>query len=351
MDRNLALEFVRVTEAAAIAAAGWIGRGDKHAADQAAVDEMRARFNQIDFAGTVVIGEGSKDEAPELYTGEKVGLGWNAPFPNPSRGGKGNTIFMDLAVDPLEATDSVAHGRYNAISVIVAGAKDSLLGAPDVYMDKIAAGPRAAKVIDMEASVADNIKNVAKALGKDVKDITVIVLERERHEKLMSEIRKAGARVRTITDGDVAGAIAPSMPDSGRDLLMGIGASTEAVLAAAAIKILGGEILCRFAPKDEKQKKAIEDAGIKDLKKVYSREDLATGDNLTFTATGVIDGPLLRGVQFTDHRITTHSVVMRALSGTVRYITTNHKVHPVRNSLPQGPSGALSAGAISNWAK
>lgn len=312
MDRNLALEFVRVTEAAAIAAAKWVGRGDKHAADQAAVDEMRARFNQIDFAGTVVIGEGAKDEAPELYTGEKVGTG---------KGPK-----MDLAVDPLEATDSVAHGRYNAISVIVAGAKGSLLGAPDVYMDKLAAGPRVAKVIDIDFPPAENIKRAAKALGKKVSDITVIVLDRERHEKLMNEIRKAGARVRTITDGDVAGAIAPSLPNSGIDLLMGIGASTEAVLAAAAIKILGGEIFARFAPKDEKQKKAIEKAGIKDLKKVYSANDLARGNELTFTATGVIDGPLLQGVKFTDHHITTHSIVMRASSGTVRYITTNHKV-------------------------
>ncbi len=311
MDRNLALEFVRVTEAAAIAAARWVGRGDKHAADQAAVDEMRSRFNQIDFAGTVVIGEGSKDEAPELYTGEQVGTG------------KGPE--MDLAVDPLEATDSVAHGRYNAIAVIAAGSKGSLLGAPDVYMDKIAAGPKAAKVIDLDASVETNIKKVAKALGKDVKDITVIVLERDRHEKLMKEIRDAGARVRTITDGDVAGAIAPSMPDSGIDLLMGIGASTEAVLAAAAIKILGGEILARFAPKDDKQKSAIEKAGL-DLKKVYTTEDLAAGKDLTFTATGVIDGPLVQGVKFEDHRIVTHSIVMRASSGTVRYITTNHKL-------------------------
>ena len=323
MDRNLALEFVRVTEAAAIAAAKWVGRGDKHAADGAAVDEMRARFNQIDFAGTVVIGEGAKDEAPELYTGEQVGTGWKTPSNSPLI--RGRIIQMDLAVDPLEATDSVAHGRYNAISVIVAGAKGSLLGAPDVYMDKIACGPAAAKVIDLDASVEKNIKHVAKALGKDVKDITVLVLERERHEKLMQEIRDAGARVRTITDGDVAGAIAPSMPDSGIDLLMGIGASTEGVLAAAAIKILGGEILARFAPKDDKQKNAIEAAGL-NLKKIYSSEDLAAGRDLTFTATGVIDGPLLRGVQFTDHIITTHSIVMRASSGTVRYISANHQV-------------------------
>jgi len=310
MDRNLALEFVRVTEAAAIAAAGWVGRGDKHAADGAAVDEMRARFNQIDFAGQIVIGEGAKDEAPELYTGEQVGTG------------KGPE--MDLAVDPLEATDSVAHGRYNAISVIVAGPKGSLLSAPDTYMNKLAVGPRAAKVVDLDFPVKVNIERTAKALGKDIKDMTVIVLERPRHEQLIKEIREAGARVRTITDGDVAGAIAPSLPESGIDMLLGIGASTEAVLAAAAIKILGGEILARFAPKDEKDKNHITAAGIKDLNRVFRAEDLAKGQQLTFTATGVIDGPLLKGVRIEDHRITTHSVVMRASSRTIRYITTHH---------------------------
>lgn len=312
MDRNLALEFVRVTEAAAIAAAKWIGRGDKHAADGAAVDEMRARFNQIDFAGTVVIGEGTKDEAPELYTGEKVGTG-NGPS-------------IDLAVDPLEATDSVAHGRYNAISVIVAGAKGSLLAAPDVYMDKIACGPAAKDVISLDASVSDNIEKVAAASGKDTSEITVIVLDRPRHEKLISEIRATGARVRVITDGDVAGAIAPSLADSGIDLLMGIGASTEGVLAAAAVKILGGQIYCRFAPKDDKQKNAILKAGITDLNKIYSAEDLASGNQFTFTATGVIDGPLLSGVRLEGGKIITYSAVMRASSGTIRYITTHHHV-------------------------
>lgn len=312
MDRNLALEFVRVTEAAAIAAAKWIGKGDKHAADQAAVNEMRDRFNQIDFAGTVVIGEGEKDEAPMLYTGEAVGTGQGPE--------------MDLAVDPLEATDSVALGRYNALAVIVAGSKGSLLHAPDTYMEKIAAGPKAAKAINLDAPVAENIKNVAQALGKEVSEITVLVLERERHAGLMKEIREAGARVRVITDGDVAGAIAPSMENSGIDLLMGIGASTEAVLAAAAIKILGGEILCRFKPKNDVDAARFKDFGITDLNKIYSAEDLAKGDQLTFTATGVIDGPLLSGVTFNSNVVTTHSVVMRSKSGTTRYITTNHKI-------------------------
>lgn len=225
MDRNLALEFVRVTEAAAIAAAKWVGRGDKHAADQAAVDEMRARFNQIDFSGTVVIGEGSKDEAPELYTGEQVGTG------------KGPT--MDLAIDPLEATDSVAYGRLNALSVIVTGPTGSLLHAPDTYMDKIAVSKQAAKVVNLDAPVADNIKKTAAALGKDVAEMVVMILDRPRHEQLINEIRAVGARVRLITDGDVAAAIATCMPESGVDMLLGWGGSTEAVLAAAPIKILG----------------------------------------------------------------------------------------------------------------
>lgn len=310
MDRNLALEFVRVTEAAAIAAAKWVGRGDKKAADQAAVDEMRARFNQMDFAGTIVIGEGSIDKAPELYVGEKVG--------------KGSHPEMDLAVDPLEATDSVAYGRPNAISVIAAGPKGSFLSVPETYMEKLAASPAAAKIIDLDAPVDFNIKKVANALGKKIEDVTVVLLDRDRHQLIIEKIREAGARVRLITDGDVAGAIAPSLSDSGIDLLMGIGKSTEGVLAAVAIKILGGEILCRFKPKDKTEEEAIRKCGVKDLNKVFTVHDLAKGNMLTFTATGVIDGPLLPGVEFTDHKIITHSVVMRASSGTIRYITTHH---------------------------
>ena len=310
MDRNLALEFVRVTEAAAIAAAGWIGKGDKLKADGAAVDAMRHWFNEISFSGRVVIGEGAKDEAPELYTGEKVG--------------RGGAPALDIAVDPLECTDSVAYGRYNAISVIVAGPKGSLLSAPDTYMEKIAAGPRAAKAIDIDAPVAANIKNVAKALGKKVSEITVVILDRDRHRTLIEEVRKAGARVRLITDGDVAGAIAPSMPRSGIDLLMGIGASAEAVLAAGALKTLGGEMFARFKPKDEKHLMLLKKHGL-NTKKIYSSDTLAKGDELTFTATGVIDGPLLDGVRFTPEGAVTHSVVMRGNTGTIRYITTHHR--------------------------
>ncbi len=311
MDRNLALEFVRVTEAAAIAAAHWVGRGDKHAADQAAVDAMRERFNQMDFRARVVIGEGTKDEAPQLYTGEGLG--------------RGTGEMLDLAVDPLEATDSVAHGRTNAITVIVAGPKGTLLSAPDTYMEKLAVGPAAKGVIDLDAPALENISKVARALGKDVREITVVVLDRERHKELIGNIRDSGARVMTITDGDVAGAIASCQNNSGVDLLMGIGASAEAVLAAAAIKILGGEILCRFKPRSDEDAQNIRAAGIADLNTIFRAEDLAKGSMLTFTATGVIDGPLLPGVRFEPHHIITHSVVMRASSGTIRYITTHHR--------------------------
>jgi fructose-1,6-bisphosphatase II len=314
MDRNLALEFVRVTEAAAIAAAKWIGKGDKHAADQAAVDEMRARFNQIDFSGKVVIGEGEKDEAPKLYTGEIVG--------------KGKKPQMDLAIDPLECTDSVAWGRYNAIAVIAAGPKGSLLHAPDTYMNKLAVGPKAAKVIDLDASTKTNLQKIAKALGKKVGELVVVVLDRPRHEELIKEIRRAGARVRLITDGDVAAAVATCFPESGIDVLMGIGGSTEAVLAAVPLKIFGGEILSRFQPRSDKDlvniKKHLEKSGIKKVDKIFSAEDLAKGKQLTFTATGVIEGPILPGVDFKADKIITHSMVIRGQSGTVRYITTHH---------------------------
>jgi fructose-1,6-bisphosphatase II len=311
MDRDLALEFVRVTESAAIAAAHWIGKGEAKKADGAAVDEMRDRFNQIDFKGTVVIGEGKKDEAPELYTGERIG--------------KGEKPELDIAVDPLECTDSVAYGRYNAISVIAAGPKGSLLSAPDTYMDKIAVGPGAGKVIDLDASVGENIRKVGKALGKKVEDITVVILDRDRHQQLIADVRKAGARVRLITDGDVAGAIAPSMPKSGIDMLLGVGSSAESVLAATAIKTLGGEMLCRFYAKDEKHAALIRDAGL-NTKKVYSTEILAKGPNVMFTATGIIDGPLLEGVRISPDGITTHSLVIRGKSGTIRYITAQHRL-------------------------
>ena len=310
LHRNLALEFVRVTEAAAIAASGWIGRGDKNAADQEAVNAMRTQLNMIDFHGKIVIGEGEKDEAPMLYTNEIVG--------------KAKSPSVDLAVDPLECTDSVAYGRYNALTIIAAGPKGSLLHAPDLYMEKLAVGPAAAKKVDLDAPVIDTIHTVAKALGKDKHEITVLVLDRERHSKLIEEIRLAGARVRLITDGDVAGAIAPSLEDNVIDILMGIGASTEAVLAATAIKIMGGQIFARFAPRDERDKKALSAAGITNTKKVFVAKDLAKGEDLMFTATGVIDGPLLKGVIAKKDTVITHSLALRGITKTKRFITAEH---------------------------
>ena len=312
-DRNLALEFVRVTEAAAIAASLWVGQGDAKRADKAAVDEMRARFNDMDFRGRVVIGEGAKDEAPELYTGEMVG--------------RGSGPVVDLAVDPLECTDSVASGRYNALSVIAAGQRGTLLSAPDTYMEKIVVGPAARGVIDIDAPVAQNVRAVAKALGKKPSEVTVLTLERERHVPIIQGVRSTGARVRLITDGDVAGAIATCMDESGIDMLIAIGGSTEAVLAAVPIKILGGELLCRFKPKDEVHAKLVRDFGL-NTKRIYRARDLAKGNVLTFCATGIIDGPLLAGVRYEGARIVTHSLVIRAESGTIRYIKTHHARRP-----------------------
>ncbi|MBI2443953.1 MAG: class II fructose-bisphosphatase [Candidatus Magasanikbacteria bacterium] len=314
MDRNLALEFVRVTEAAAIAAARWMGRGDKNAADQAAVDEMRARLNQIEFFGKIVIGEGTKDQAPQLYIGEKVGKLEVCP------------TCLDIAVDPLECTDSVANGRPNAITVIATGAPGSLFHAPDMYMDKIACGPKAKGAISLDKSVKENLTAVAGRLAKDVSELVVMLLDRPRHENLIKEIRAAGARVQLITDGDVAGAIAPSLPDSGIDLLYNTGASAEAVLAAVAIKCLGGDFQARLKPKDEAQRAELKQMGVTDINKILTIEDLAKGEDLTFTATGVIDGPLLKGVRYTADYCLTHSVVMRVKSGTVRFIETQHKL-------------------------
>jgi len=311
MDRNLALEFVRVTEAAAIASSQWIGRGDKHAADGAAVKQMRNRFNQIEFRGKIVIGEGKKDKAPELFNGEIVG--------------KGIGVELDIAVDPLECTDSVAHGRYNALAIVVAGAAGSLLRAPDTYVQKIVVGKAASGVVDLDAPVADNLRKAAHAIGKDIREMTTMVLDRERHNKLIEQIRAVGARVRLITDGDVAGAIATCFPESGIDMLIGTGGSTEGVLAAVPVKTLGGQLLCRFTPRNKDEEKEAHEMGIQDLHKIFSAEDLAKGKDLTFTATGVIDGPLLPGIIVKNDFIISHSMVLRTKSGTIRYINTHHR--------------------------
>src|SRR3989344_621634 len=264
---NLALEFVRVTEVAAIAAAKWIGKGEAKLADKAAVDAMRAQFNTIDFLGEIVIGEGAKDESHELYIGEKLGTG-QAPV-------------VDIAVDPLECTDSVANGLPNALTVIATGPKGSLYHAADSYMQKIAVGPEAVNVIDLDAPVADNIKNVAKALGTCLSRSSV-------------------------------------------DILMGTGGSSEAVLAAAAMRCLGGELLCRWKPKDEKHVKRLNDAGVTDFSTIFRASDLAKGDDISFTATGVVSGPLADGVLFAADHIVTHSVVMSTHPRSVRFIKTKH---------------------------
>ena len=232
---------------------------------------------------------------------------------------------MDIAVDPLECTDSVAHGRYNALAVVVAGAAGSLLRAPDTYVQTIVVGKAASKVIDLDAPVLENIKKTAKAIGKDIREVTVMVLDRERHIKLIEQIRKVGARVRLITDGDVAGAIATCFSDSGIDILMGIGGSTEGVLAAVPVKTLGGQLCCRFVPRNKEEEKEAYTMGISNLKKIFTAEDLARGKDLTFTATGVIDGPLLPGIIVKNDYIISHSMVLRTKSGTIRYMNTHHR--------------------------
>src|SRR3989344_7319687 len=307
---NLALEFVRVTEVAAIAAAKWIGKGEAKLADKAAVDAMRAQFNTIDFLGEIVIGEGAKDESHELYIGEKLGTG-QAPV-------------VDIAVDPLECTDSVANGLPNALTVIATGPKGSLYHAADSYMEKLAVGPEAKDVVDIDAPVADPIANVDKALGKEVSEIIVACLDRPRHEQLIADARSAGARVRLFSDGDVAMALGTCLSRSSVDILMGVGGSSEAVLSAAAMRCLGGELLCRWKPKDEKHIKRLNDAGVTDFSQIFKAEDLAKGDDVSFTATGVVSGPLADGVLFTADEIVTHSVVMSTHPRTVRFIKTKH---------------------------
>lgn len=307
---NLALEFVRVTEVAAIAAAKWIGRGDAKAADKAAVDAMRAQFNTIEFQGEIVIGEGAKDESHELYIGEKLG--------------NGSGPVVDIAVDPLECTSSVANGLPNALTVIATGPKGSLYHAADSYMEKIAVGPQAKAVVSLDAPVAENISAVARALGKEVSEIIVAVLDRPRHDQLIKEVRAAGARARLFSDGDVAMALGTCLETSSVDMLMGIGGSAEAVLSAAAMRCLGGELLCRWKPKDEKHIARLNKEGVTDFKQIFRAEDLAKGDDITFTATGVVSGPLADGVLFAADHIITHSVVMSSNPHSIRFITTKH---------------------------
>ena len=311
-DRNLALELVRVTEAAALAASRWMGRGDKEGADGAAVDAMRIVLATVPMDGVVVIGEGEKDEAPMLYNGERIG--------------DGTPPQTDIAVDPIDGTTLTALGRGNALSVIAVSERDSMFNpGPCVYMEKIAVGPEAAGVIDITMTPTENLKAVAGALGKSVRDVTAVILDRPRHNELIEEVRAAGARIRLIPDGDVAGAISTAWPDSGADVLFGVGGTPEGVIAAAALKCMGGALVGRLWPRNDEERAAAVDAGY-DLEQVLRTDDLVRSDNCFFAATGITDGELLRGVHYDSRGATTQSLVMRSKSGTVRRIDARHRL-------------------------
>lgn len=310
MERELALEFVRVTEAAALAAGRLMGRGDKEAADQAAVDAMRSVFDTVHINGTVVIGEGEMDEAPMLYIGEKVGTG--------------SEPEVDVAVDPLEGTNLVAKGLPNALSVVAVAPRGCLLHAPDIYMDKIAVGPRAKGCIDLDAPVEENLRKVASALDKNVEDVTAIILDRPRHERIIAEIRRAGARVKLISDGDVSAAIATAIEGSGVDILFGIGGAPEGVIAAVALKCLGGELQGRLKPDGEEELERVYGMGLDDPDKLLLLDDLVKSEDIFFAATGITDGDMLRGVRYEGETAQTHSLVMRGLTRTIRNINATH---------------------------
>lgn len=311
MDRELTMELVRVTEAAALASAQWMGRGKKNEADGAATNAMRAMFDSVSINGTVVIGEGEMDEAPMLYIGEKVG---NTSTPE-----------VDVAVDPLEGTNILAKGLPNALSVIAIADRGNLLHAPDMYMQKLAVGPRAAGKIHLDDPIEKTLEIVAKANNKRIEDCTVMILERPRHQEIIEGVRRAGARVRLIGDGDVGSAIYTAIEGTGIDICVGVGGAPEGVIAAAALKCLGGEMQARLVPEDESEYKRCLEMGITDPTHILTMDDLVKGDDAIFAATGVTDGELLKGVRFLGgEKAETTSVVMRAKTGTVRYIRSVH---------------------------
>jgi fructose-1,6-bisphosphatase II len=309
-DRNLAMELMRATEAAALAAGRWMGRGDKNAADGAAVEAMRVVLSSVRMEGIVVIGEGEKDEAPMLFNGEQIG--------------DGSPPSMDIAVDPVDGTTLTALGRGGAIAVIAMSERGTMFDpGPCVYMDKIAAGPAAADVIDIDAPAKANLEAVAKALGEKVSDVTAVILDRDRHTDIIRECRDAGARIRLIPDGDVAGAISVAWRNSGNDILFGIGGTPEGVIAACALKALGGSIQGKLWPRNDEERTSALDAGY-DLDKVLMLDDLVAGDDVFFAATGITDGELLRGVRYWGDGAATQSLVMRSKSGTIRVIDAQH---------------------------
>lgn len=318
-DRNLALELVRVTEAAALAGSQWIGRGDKNGADGAAVTAMRTVLSTVAMDGVVVIGEGEKDHAPMLYNGEHVG--------------DGTEPQVDVAVDPIDGTRLTAEGRANALSVIAVSERGTMFDpGPSFYMDKIAVGPSAVGAIDITASPSQNLRWIAKSKGEEVRDLTVVILNRPRHAELIDEVRASGARIRLIADGDVYGAIATAWPRAGVDVLFGVGGTPEGVVAAAALKCMGGELQARLAPIDDAEREQLTALGV-DPDQVLTGDDLVRSDNCFFAATGITDGPLLKGVRVEGRRITTQSLVMRSRSGTVRTVSATHRIDKMHHVL------------------
>jgi fructose-1,6-bisphosphatase II len=310
LDRNIAMEMSRVTEAAALAAARWMGRGNKNALDQAAVNAMRDRLRVIQMDGVVVIGEGEKDEAPMLYIGERIG--------------NGEPPQVDVAVDPVDGTTLLSKGLPNAVAVVALAERGTMYYPPGiVYMEKLAVGPAGRGVVSLEMSVEENIEALANAKGERVDDLTIVVLDRPRHEQLIERIRATGARIKLISDGDVAGGIMPSLPDTGADMLMGIGGSPEAVLTAAALKCLGGDIQCKLWPRNDIERAQAEKLGLS-LERVLSIDDLVSGNDVFFSLTGVTDGELVKGVHYFPHGATTETLVMRSRSGTVRRVKATH---------------------------
>ncbi|MGW7421299.1 class II fructose-bisphosphatase [Streptomyces sp. NPDC054813] len=315
-DRNLALELVRVTEAAAMAAGRWVGRGDKNGADGAAVRAMRTLVSTVSMNGVVVIGEGEKDEAPMLFNGERIGDGTGPE--------------VDIAVDPIDGTTLTAKGMPNAIAVLAAAERGAMFDPSAVfYMDKLVTGPEAADFVDINAPVAVNIRRVAKAKRATPEDVTVVILDRPRHEGIIQEIREAGARIKLISDGDVAGSIYALREGTGVDMLLGIGGTPEGIISACAVRCLGGTIQGKLWPKDDEERQRAIDAG-HDLDRVLTTEDLVTGENVFFVATGITDGELLRGVRYRSETALTESIVMRSKSGTVRRIDSEHRLRKLR---------------------
>ncbi|RPI52054.1 MAG: class II fructose-bisphosphatase [Chloroflexi bacterium] len=310
-DRNLAMELARVTEAAAMAAGRWMGRGNKEAADQAAVDAMRLVLNTVEMDGVIVIGEGEKDEAPMLYNGEHLG--------------SGNPPLVDIAVDPIDGTTVLSLGRSGALAVVSLSERGTMYDPQHImYMDKIAVGPEAAGSIDINAPVDVNLRNIAQAKRRDVDDLTVIILDRPRHQDLIRQVRSVGARIRLISDGDIAGALMTAIPDTGIDVLMGIGGSPEAVVSACALKCVGGDMQCKLWPRSDEERNAALEAGM-DFDLILGIDDLVHGNNVFFSATGITDGQLLEGVRYFGGGAKTHTLVMRSRSGTVRFIEGTHR--------------------------